>query len=93
MTDGEVDPKSPAGMDARLTNIETILPDLFDMYESRTDAGPYVWAKLPAAESETLWQQLGDFVSWLDARDLATLNDPTLWLLPAGISIPSPWRS
>ena len=39
--DDEPDLMSIEGLDARLVNVETILPDLFDMYELRAAGGPY----------------------------------------------------
>lgn len=77
-----LDPMSIAGLDARLANVETILPDLFDMYEMREEGGPHFWAKLQPAESTKLCNELGEFVAWLDARYLTNLADPS-YRLPA----------
>ena len=46
MNDDDLDPMSVEGLDARLVNVETILPDLFDMYELRSAGGPYYWEAL-----------------------------------------------
>ncbi|MCY7287329.1 MAG: hypothetical protein LH624_03535 [Cryobacterium sp.] len=84
MTPAGPDPTTPSGLDARLTIIETILPDLFEMYESRAEGGPYIWAKLSSVDAEKLWKELGDFVSWLDAHYLVHLNNP-------GLGLPACW--
>ena len=75
--DDDLDPMSVEGLDARLVNVETILPDLFDMYELRTAGGPYYWAALDHDEAVKLWDKLGKFVTWLDGRYLTNLADPS----------------
>ena len=77
MNDDDLDPMSIEGLDARLVNVETILPDLFDMYELRAAGGPYYWAALDRDETVTLWEELGKFVAWLDSRYLTNLADPS----------------
>ena len=44
--DDELDPMSIEGLDARLVNVETILPDLFERYELRAAGGPSYWDAL-----------------------------------------------
>jgi hypothetical protein len=75
--DDDLDPMSIEGLDARLVNVETILPDLFDMYELRAAGGPYYWEALPHDQAVKLWDELGKFVTWLDSRYLTNLADPS----------------
>ncbi len=82
MSEEDLDPMSIEGLDARLVNVETILPDLFDMYELRAAGGPYHWATLPHDQAVKLWDALGKFVTWLDERYLTNLTDPS-YRLPA----------
>jgi hypothetical protein len=82
MSDLDLDPMSVEGLDARLVNVETILPDLFDMYELRAAGGPYYWDTLPSGQAVKLWDELGQFVAWLDVRYLTNLPDPS-YRLPA----------
>jgi hypothetical protein len=77
MSDDDLDPMSIEGLDARLVNVETILPDLFDMYELRAAGGPYYWAALDPDEAVKLWDELGKFVTWLDGRYITNLADPS----------------
>ena len=77
MSEDELDPMSIEGLDARLVNVETILPDLFDMYELRAAGGPHYWARLPHDQAVKLWEELGKFVTWLDGRYLTNLADPS----------------
>ena len=78
----DLDPMSIEGLDARLVNVETILPDLFDMYELRAAGGPYYWETLPHDQAAKLWEDVGKFVTWLDGRYLTNLADPS-YRLPA----------
>ena len=75
--DEDLDPMSIEGLDARLVNVETILPDLFDMYELRAAGGPYYWEALGHNQAVKLWDELGKFVTWLDGRYLTNLADPS----------------
>ena len=75
--DDEPDPMSIEGLDARLVNVETILPDLFDTYELRAAGGPYYWEALDPTATSKLWDELGKFVTWLDGRYLTNLADPS----------------
>ena len=77
MNDDDLDPMSVEGLDARLVNVETILPDLFDMHELRAAGGPYDWEALPHDQTVKLWDELGKFVTWLDGRYLTNLADPS----------------
>ena len=82
MNEDDLGPMSIEWLDARLVNVETILPDLFDMYELRAAGGPYYWATLPPDRAVKLWKELGKFVAWLDGRYLTNLADPS-YRLPA----------
>ncbi|TFC13246.1 hypothetical protein E3O19_12300 [Cryobacterium algoritolerans] len=75
--DDELDPMRIEGLDARLVNVEKILPDVFDMYELRAPGGPYYWEALPHDQAVKLWNELGKFVAWRDSRYLTNLADPS----------------
>ena len=89
--DDELDPMSIEGFDSRLVNVETILPDLFDMYELRAAGGPYYWAAVEHDQAVKLWGELGKFATWLDGRYLTNL--PATGCRAAGTDTPSPSKN
>lgn len=77
------DPEDPlAQVTARVENVETLLADIIDLLESRGGKSRWSWATLGDEERAWLWQELAQFVAYLEDRYLIHL-DKQKWQIPS----------
>lgn len=68
------------GPEGRLTEAENLLEQIVELLEARDESGPWVWADMTAAQHESAWLELGEFVLRIDKAFLQWTTVPKLQL-------------